>query len=256
MLLIILALFWVALLAPIAVRRFRDNGTEKSIESFHAEHEVLSRQEYAIAPAHRLDQPDQVELRDHDSRRRPRLTVVHADDTYRSLESRGTWDEWRQDYDYDHQNEASPRSMPANRYAAAYSSVPSSRVAETYYEPPVHRHSMKAQRRMILTRLVLTVATTTVLGFVTGYSLVVDVAIVTWIAFALYVALALYAVSQGYLYESSLGIRLPRDRQLATVEPLYRNGVEEYDTAEESEFYDPESTVEWRRESPSRYALG
>ena len=40
MLLIILALFWVAILAPVVVRRFRDSGTERSITSFHAEHEV------------------------------------------------------------------------------------------------------------------------------------------------------------------------------------------------------------------------
>ena len=254
MLLIILALFWVALLAPIAVRRFRDNGTEKSIDSFHAEHEVLSRQEYVVAPAHRLDQPDQMEFGDRQAQRRPRLTVVHANDTYRSLATRGTWDEWREDYDYDH--EASPRTTPANRYAAAYSSVPRAPHAQTYHEPVIRRRSMKARRRMMVTRLVLGVAITTLLGFVTGYSLVVDLAIATWITLALYVALALYAVSQGYLLESSLGIRLARDRQMATIEPMFHDDVEEYDQRADSEFYDPESGVEWRRESPSHYAVG
>ena len=51
----------MALLAPTVVRRFRDNGTERSIESFHAEHEVLSRQGYTVPPAHRLDEPDERE---------------------------------------------------------------------------------------------------------------------------------------------------------------------------------------------------
>src|SRR5271163_2389165 len=101
MLLIILALFWVALLAPMAIRRLRDGGGERSIQAFHAEHEVLSRQEYAVNPAHRLDQPDAVESSPQDPGRRSRLTVVHADDTYRSLESRSSWDEWSEDYEYD-----------------------------------------------------------------------------------------------------------------------------------------------------------
>ncbi len=59
MLLIVLALIWVALLAPVVIRRLREGGAEKSIQSFHAEHEVLSRQDYTVIPAHRLDEPDQ-----------------------------------------------------------------------------------------------------------------------------------------------------------------------------------------------------
>ena len=106
MLLVILALFWVALLAPMVIRRLRDGGAERSIQSFHAEHEVLSRQEYVVSPAHRLDQPDEPEMDHRDVPRRSRLTVVHADDTYRSLESRSSWDEWSRDYDYDDEPEA------------------------------------------------------------------------------------------------------------------------------------------------------
>src|SRR5580692_9987763 len=101
MLLIVLALFWLALLTPMIVRRFRDGGPERSIQSFHAEHEVLSRQEYAVNPAHRLDRPDEAESSLHGAGRRSRLTVVHADDTYGSLESRSSWDEWSADYEYD-----------------------------------------------------------------------------------------------------------------------------------------------------------
>src|SRR5664280_1893648 len=183
MLLVVLARFWVALLTPVVVRRFRDGGTEKSIDSFHAEHEVLSRQEYAVAPAHRLDDSDHNEQHEPEPARRPRLTVVHDDDTYRSLETRGSWDEWAEDYDYDH--EAPRRSASINRYAAAYSSTPSGPVVSAYREPPVRR-SMKAQRRMILTRLALAVATMTILGVATSYSILVDLAVLTWIGFAVY----------------------------------------------------------------------
>jgi hypothetical protein len=70
MLLIVLALFWVALLAPIVIRRFREGGTEKSIQSFHAEHEVLSQQDYLVAPAHRLDPPGGTPTSPHHRARR------------------------------------------------------------------------------------------------------------------------------------------------------------------------------------------
>lgn len=256
MLLIILALFWVALLAPIVVRRLRDNGTEKSIQSFHAEHEVLSRQEYTVPPAHRLDQPDQREVQDARDSRRPRLTVVHDDDTYGTLESRGSWQEWSEDYEF----EASPgsiREAPRNRYAAAYSSVPNDQVMRSTYEAPiVTQRSMKARRRVVFTRLVLGAVVISAAGYFAGYSLLMDLAVVSWLAVVGFIALALYAVSQGYLEESSLPLRLPRRRQLASVQPLYDGPSANYDDRYDDEFYEPEGDTGWRRESQPRRALG
>jgi hypothetical protein len=253
MLLIILALFWVAILAPVVVRRFRDSGTERSITSFHAEHEVLSRQGYVVAPAHRLDQPDHHEARSH-AAPRPRLTVVHADDTYRTLETRDSWDEWSQAYDYD-RDEAETRRVapvaPSNRYASAYSSVPSDNDVRVHYETPTRQRSMRARRKMLFMRTALAAVVLTATYFAVGYSIVEDLAILAWVALVSYVAMALVAVSQGYLHESSLPIRLPRARQLATIAPLY-NEPAEFD----SEFYESDAEDEWRRESSSRYALG
>jgi len=254
-LLVILALFWVVLLTPIVVRRFRDNGAEKSIQSFHQEHELLSRQEYVYEPAHRLDDPDDVEYFEPTPKRRPRLTVVHPDDTYQSLETRGSWDEWSEDYDYDQYEERERRHAPMNRYAAAYSSTPTAAPRDDLYEPPIRRRTMKAQRRMIVTRLGLSVAIASTLAFATGYSMLVDVAILTWIAVALYVSMALYAVSQGYLFESSVGIPAGRRQDVATVEPMYGDYVGYEDDAA-SEFYDSQSDGRWGRESSSRYAVG
>src|SRR5277367_3865478 len=148
MLLIILALFWVALLAPVAIRRLRDGGAERSIQSFHAEHEVLSRQEYAVNPAHRLDQPDDLESEHQNSPRRSRLTVVHADDTYRSLETRSSWDEWSRDYDYDDPEVRESK----NHYAAAYSSVPNEESVRRSYDAPIRQRSMKSRRQMMFVR--------------------------------------------------------------------------------------------------------
>jgi hypothetical protein len=259
MILIILALFWVAVLAPIVVRRLRDSGTEKSIEHFHTEHEVLSRQEYTVPPAHRLDRSDQEEVHSQYESRRPRLTVVHDDDTYGSLEARGSWNEWSEDYEFD-ESAASRREPTRNRYAAAYSSTPREPMTRSTYEPPIVRQrSMRVRRRVVFTRLVLAAVVISAVGFFAGYSLIIDLAVVSWIAVAGFVALALYAVSLGYLNESSLPLRLPQRRSLATVQPLYGETTDAYDEQYEDEydeFYEPENDVRWRHESQSRRALG
>ncbi|HVB51927.1 MAG TPA: hypothetical protein VND89_09355 [Acidimicrobiales bacterium] len=258
MLLIILALFWVALLAPIVVRRLRDSGTEKSIQSFHAEHEVLSRQDYTVTPAHRLDQPDWAAPPAPVSERKPRLAVVHADDTFGSLESRATWDEWSEDYEYD--GAARRNAAPSNRYAQAYSSRQSEPVVTSSYDPPIRRRTMKSQRCMVFTRLVLAAVVTSLIAFVSGYSLLVDIAALTWLGVVGFVALAFYAVSQGYLNDSSLPLRLPKRRDLATIEPLYAERYDRYAPHYEdeftSEFYEPDAEEQWRRESQRRQALG
>ena len=256
MLLLVLGLFWVALLAPIAVRRFLDSGTEKSIQSFHAEHEVLSRQDYAVAPAHRLDQPDQAAPGTSASTPRSRLTVVHADDTYGSLESRGSWDEWSEDYEYDARRPSAPQ---ANRYAKAYSSRPSEPIAASEYHAPIRRRTMRAQRRMVFTRLVLVAFLMTIVAYVSGNSLLVDVTAVAWLGVVAFIAMAFYAVSQGYLNDSSLPLRLPQRRSMATIESLYSDDDQHearYDDEFTSEFYETDAEEQWRREPLRRRALG
>jgi hypothetical protein len=269
MLLVVIALLWVALLAPMALRRLRDSNTEKSIESFHAEHEVLARQGYAVSPAHRLSERDEMDY--EPDPRPPRLAVVHDDDTYRSLESRRSWEEWSEDYDYE-RHEPAPRPAIANRYASAYASVPRDVDLDVRnYEAPLRRRSMKAQRRMIVTRLAAAVVVTTLLALVAGYAILVDLAIVTWVALAGYVALALYAVSQGLLDESALRLGRTRAQGPATVEPLYDDedddtgygdglgygasvtGLRRDDWRDDA--YSEPATGAWRRSS-SQYALG
>jgi hypothetical protein len=257
MLLIVIALIWVALLAPVVIRRLREGGSEKSIQSFHAEHEVLSRQDYTVAPAHRLDVPDEAPVRDYGADRRPRLTVVHPDDTFADLASRTTWDEWSEDYDYD---EAPPASASTNHYARAYSSHPSDVNVTSAYEPPLRRRrSMRAQRRIMFSRLVAGAVVLTIIAFFSGYSPLVDVAALSWFAVVVFVALALYAVSQGYLSNASLPLRLPQRRPLAPVEPLYQDRYDGYASFEDeldAEFYEPNAGVVWEREPERRRALG
>jgi hypothetical protein len=254
MLLIILALFWLALLAPVAIRRLRDGGAERSIQSFHAEHEVLSRQEYVVNPAHRLDQADDVDTVPGPGRR-SRLTVVHADDTYRSLESRSSWDEWSRDYDYD-DDEPSNQRESKNRYAAAYSSVPNETTARRSYDAPVRHRTMKSRRQMMFVRLLLISAVLTILAFTMSYSLIMDLAVASWVCIASFIALALYAVSQGYLHESSLPLRLPQPRQLASVQRLYDAVSPRYDDEYETEYEEDDEDDGWQRQSQPRRALG
>jgi hypothetical protein len=254
MLLIILALFWLALLAPVAIRRLRDGGAERSIQSFHAEHEVLSRQEYVVNPAHRLDQPDEDESAPGPGRR-SRLTVVHADDTYRSLESRSSWDEWSRDYDYDDDEPGNERES-MNRYAAAYSSVPNETTVRRGYDAPIRRRSMKSRRQMMFVRLVLISAVLTILAFTMSYSLIMDFAVASWVCIVSFIALALYAVSQGYLNESSLPLRLPQPRQLASVQRLYDAVSPRYEDEYESEYEEDDEDDGWQRQSQPRRALG
>jgi hypothetical protein len=261
MLLLVLALFWVALLAPVAIRRFRDGGGEKSIQSFHAEHEVLSRQDYSVTPAHRLDQPDEEAFQAPPVERRPHLRVVHSDDTVHTLAARSTWDEWAEDYAYDE-----PATPTGNHYARAYSSRPTEPEITQRYEPPLRRRSMKAQRRIMFARLVAGAAVMTVIAFVSGVSILIDLAALAWFCVVLFVALALYAVSQGYLSEPTLKVRLPQRRPVTSVEPLYRDDEDlyaerqpqylYYDDEFESEFYEPESAGTWQREPERRRALG
>lgn len=236
MLLIFLALLWLALLTPIVVRKVREVRSERSIESFHTEHEILSRQGYAVAPVHRLDEyeyeepPAPVATRAASSYapRRPRLTLVHPEDTYRTLESRGTWEEWSEDYDFDRDGgarvgrygaprpsaravsrpsaRAASRPSSASPYARAYSGFPSD-ASLAYDEAPLRRTSTRVQRRRISVGLLGSALFFSALAYVTSISLVADLAYLAWLLVVGYVALALFALSQGYLTVGRVGTR-------------------------------------------------
>jgi len=269
---LIVALFWLAILAPWAVLKYRNSRAEKSIDYFQAEHELLSRQGYSVAPARRLDdaylyEEHAYEPEHEPERSRPRLTVVHDTDTYSTLESRSSWDEWDRDYDYDHPRTLDTAHESSRHRYAAYASAPAreaalSRRAPVEYTPATLGGSMKLRRRRIVTSLGLSALVTTGLDFLIGLSLLQYLAILSWTGLVFYVAAALFAVSQGYLEVSSLvGTRRTR-----AYEPAYYEdeelGDEEYGYAdthdgyyEETAYEDQPAGASWRRE-PRRYALG
>jgi hypothetical protein len=273
MLALIVALFWLAILVPWGIVKFRNSRSEKSIDSFHAEHEVLSRQAYSVAPARRLEDAYLYEEHSYEpthesARARPHLTVVQDHDTYSSLESCTSWDEWERDYDYDDPRARMTAAPLTQHRYAAYASAPSPASAAPalapHYEPegpygaPRLGTSMKVRRTRILMSLGLSAVVTTGLSFLIGLSLLQFLAILSWVALVVYVATALVAVALGYLDASSLlGRRITRAYPARdSYEPDVAYGEGEYDTWSQSPEYDePEYDDDERRES-RRYALG
>jgi hypothetical protein len=271
MLLIIIALFWVAILAPVAVKHFRDSGTEKSINLFHAEHEVLARQNYAVEPAHRLHQADSFTSKVRGLLNQPHFTAVHADGSRVGSEIQREWQDWDENYDNESNGSIERYQSPGqslsnqyvirsveNRYASAYASTPredsyDARSVNDRYQAPQTRNAMQLRRKKVFSRLLISALVLSVLDFMVGFSLFQDLAILAWIGVIGFVAMAFYSVSQGYLSEESLPIRLPKMpqlpqfRPLATVETLYDEAPQQFD----SEFYEPEAD-DWRHEAPRR----
>lgn len=286
MLALIVALFWLAILTPWAIVKFRNSRSEKSIDSFHLEHERLSRQGYSVAPVHRLDEVyaneadayradtyradtyDEYvdeEFVDDYERARPRLTVVHDDDTYSTLESRASWDEWDRDYDYDHPRTlAPPVRASQHRYAAYATAAPFARPSTTATAVRVEgsvRSSMRVRRHRIFVSLGLSALLTTGLNVVIGLALVQYLAAMSWVGLGAYVVAAFVAVSQGYLEVSSL-VGGRRSRAYPARDGVHRIAYEEsaphYDRGDfdDRDRYDQTDGAARRYPAPRRAALG
>ena len=265
MLPLIVALFWLAVLTPWAVNKFRNRRSDKSIDHFHAEHEVMSRQSYSVAPARRLDEAYLYEEYAYEplhepERSRPRLTVVHDDDTYSTLEGRGSWEDWDRDYDYDEPRTIGvpPSPHSARRYAA-YANAPAPATPRGYADfeplrattPRPLGVSMRVRRTRILGGLSVVALLTSGLALLVGLALLQYLAVLAWVGVAFYVAVAVVAVTQGYLEVSSLLGR--------RVGVLRGGAVLDTDEPADDEDYEDEGSRgevgQWRRERP-RYALG
>jgi hypothetical protein len=109
---------------------------------------------------------------------------------------------------------------------------------------------------MLFVRLVLVSAVLSVLAFTLSYSIVMDLAVASWVCIVSFIALALYSVSQGYLNESSLPLRLPQPRKLASVQRLYDAVSPRYEDTYESEYEEDDDDDGWQRQSQPRRALG
>lgn len=253
MLLLVLALVWVAILLPVLVRYWRDRGGERKIESYHTERERLIRQEQEHAvfdPRH--ESPSEPLERERPGR--PHLTVVYPEDTVRSLKERGSWDEWRRDYEYDLEDnrDAVRARLEHNRYAAAYSSVPNEVFDTGFDEPYGTQVSMQLRRRRILVGLVLTCLAFTLLTLVSSSAFLANLAVLAWALLIGFVDLGLVAIGLGYM-ESPLdtvtrtNVEVERPSQ-----PAYESDVEYLD----EEYFDEDDQRVWRHETAPRRALG
>ena len=249
MLLLVLALVWVAILVPIAVRYFRDSGTERSIESFYAEREMLSRQEHFVPPEHYDERPEPPAMTQPDRARRPHLTVVHPNDTVGTLQARGTWDDWSRDYDYESDADVQRQRRDMNRYAAAYASVPGDRFGSSYNVPYEDRGAMRLRRRRIFVTLLVLCLAFTALTFVSKSPALVNAAVAVWAALLSFVVLALVSLGLGYMGASNV----PETYVDAVYEPAvpFSSRDDDYDV-----YGEVASEPQWRRDAVPRRAFG
>ncbi len=254
MLIVILAVIWIAVLTPIIIRRLRDQDTDRSIVNFHERMARLGGPNPPIvAPAHRLDISDEApprELLDDEVNpptRAPHLRVVPLNATVAQLDSEMSWNEWSLAYSDDPYERVSPvrhSTSPANPRAAAYSRVPSASISSPV--PQRSPYGSRTQRRRRRNTL-LTLVTSTVLSSIATVavsSVLLDaVALLSWVAMLGFLALMYYAVSTGLIDSSSDARRVaPRRPQL----PIEYN---EFDVA-----YEPAPSRERDDEYERRFA--
>jgi hypothetical protein len=240
---------WVAILIPIAVRYFRDSGTERSIESFYAEREMLSRQDRSFTSEHPSDRPEPPTSFELEAPRRPRLTVVHPDDTVGSLQARGTWDDWSRDYDYDDRAEVRRHRQEMNRYAAAYTSVPGEGFGAAYDVPYEESGRMRVRRRRVFVTLLVACLAFTALTFVSKSPFVEDAALLVWVALLGFVVLALVSLGLGYMGTANVPRTSADDFDY---EPVIPHSDHDY----ELEYREIAGEQHWRREAAPRRAFG
>jgi len=250
-LLLVLALLWVAILVPIAVRYFRDGGTERSIESFYAEREMLSRQEHVLAPEHYYERPEPPPVFEPEQPRRPRLTVVHPGDTVGSLQARGSWDDWSRDYDYDDVAHVQRHRQGTNRYAAAYASATSDGFGGAYNVPYEESGVMRVRRRRIFVTLLVACLVFTALTFVSKSSIIENAAVGAWAALLTFVVLALVALGLGYMGASNVRAEYV---DVPDYEPVVSFSQRDFNYDDGPD--DVADDARWRRDAAPRRALG
>lgn len=201
-------LLWVVLLAPFALRSWRDRRSEKSIEHFHAEHEALRRRGYSVQPTRALTD----DLEEESSSVRPHLHVV-PDQADSRPDHELSWEEWSAR----HGETPDPTPVrPANPYAA-YAAVPTASLTSHHDEPLTSRVSMKVRRRRFVIGLPFVAVLLSAVNLLASMAAVQDLAIVAWLLVVAYAVLALVAVALGYLEPSAFGLGRRRVASITSI---------------------------------------
>ena len=208
MLLIVLALLWTAVFAPIILRKVRDKDADRSIVNFHERMARLSNSAPLVAPAHRLAVNDETPPRElleyevNPPTRAPRLRVVPVDATVEQLERQQTWDEWTRAYSddpFEGQSSSRPAVTMGSSRAVAYSRVPvqgvNSRTPVTNYGTT----SQRVRRRRTLLALSSSTLLSTFTVLLSGSIFIEMWALVSWVTLLGFLGLMYYAMSVGML---------------------------------------------------------
>jgi hypothetical protein len=221
MLILILIAVWIAILAPVAVRRFRDRDTDRSIVSFHKRMAKLGdRGEPIVEPAHRLESPrpemDYAVGPAYAAAPAPRgvpaplLRVVPEGASQGDLDRQLSWDDWSRQYldEEDYQMATRYADEPAAHLAAppqmsharavAYSHVPTA-PSLTARAPVSTARAQRVRRRQILIAIVGTAVVSTLLSIVSGLWLFELLAFASWIGLVVFLGLMYYAMSLGMI---------------------------------------------------------
>jgi hypothetical protein len=200
---------WAVLLIPLALRKFRDATSDRSIASFHTSLRILKGSgRAAIPPAHRLDveeerygvHPPVVPVAPSVSiQPRPQLVLLRPDDRGGPLmpQHRRYEDEWDDPY-APHAAADHDRNFD---YSDAYDHVP--HFEDDYGPDPFARREAALRRRNILLGLVGAVVATGIFGFLAAFFW--DLTIVAVVLLVAYLGLMVWAALRG-----SITISAPR----------------------------------------------
>lgn len=208
----VLLVMWAVLLIPLAVRKFRDATSDRSITSFHRSLGTLKRGPQEFLPAHRLDVEDSP-FADHPPvvpitpssaiQPRPQLVLLRSDDQGGSvMPQRYEYEEqFDDDYvdgydDYDYRYEYAEESpqFAAHRRVGAHA-----------------RSAAALRRRTILFGLLGTTAVSGLLGLLVP--IFWDLTILAIILTVVYVGLMAWAATRGSITLSTPTL-LGRDEQV------------------------------------------
>ena len=274
MLLIILAVLWIAVLAPTGFRRLRDRQTNHSIEAFHSGYESLShRGDYVVDPAYKLHDNEYAqpppEPEEAITPRLPRLRLVAPGETPASLAREMSWAEWSE----------SMADDPFERVAAPAFSNRESHIVTSFdddvtpvnpavaYSRPMQQTSLSAERhfdtgpvrgardqRRRRRNFVLGLGALAILDSLAAFALsslmISYSAAALWFVWFTYLALMFVAMQRGMIASSRNTRSTSASRRERYVEAPAAVNEEAY----ANEFYKPDAGQEWARQA--RYASG
>jgi len=157
LLILVLIGLWAAILTPIGFKWLRDRSTDLKIDRFRDERSALSRRELSVAPAHTLEDDDELEDRPLATRRR----TAEA---------------------------PRPRVNPASAYSMH------DRNERAYADVRLARSRQHERRRRAILTLLATTALSTVASVAVSWTIITAWCVLSWLSLATYVGLMFWVM--------------------------------------------------------------